>query len=101
MDVPAGVAQKGGHTGFLLLPSAVLAFSREKDSAVPFPHRPCCDFFVPTLIGMIFFLVCVQVICDIFFSQLIGQTGTKNLNTSRLFEHHPQVRGGNVKAFIL
>ena len=38
---PAGVTQEEGHTGFLLLPSAVLAliFSREKDSAVPFPRR--------------------------------------------------------------
>ena len=43
VDVPAGVIQEKGHTGFLHLPSAVLAliFSREKDSsAVPFPRRP-------------------------------------------------------------
>ena len=39
MDVPAGVTQEEGHTGFLIhLPSAVLAlaFFREKDSAVLF-----------------------------------------------------------------
>ena len=43
VDVLAGVTQEEGHTGFLIhLPSAVLAlfFSREKDSAVPFPRRP-------------------------------------------------------------
>ena len=45
VDVPAGVTLlEEGHTGFLHLPSAVLAFilnfSREKDSAVPLPRRP-------------------------------------------------------------
>ena len=43
VDVPAGVTQEEDHTRFLIhLPSAVLAltFSREKDSAVPFPRRP-------------------------------------------------------------
>ena len=43
VDVPAGVTQEEGHTGFPIhLPSAVLAFifSREKDSGVPFPRRP-------------------------------------------------------------
>ena len=43
MDVPAGVTQEEGHTGFLIhLLSAVraLIFSREKDSAIPFPRRP-------------------------------------------------------------
>ena len=41
MDAPAGVTQEEGHTGFLIhLSSAVLAFYREKDSAVPFPRRP-------------------------------------------------------------
>ena len=43
MDVPAGVTQEEGHTGFLIhLPSAVraLIFCREKDSAIPFPRRP-------------------------------------------------------------
>ena len=42
LDVPAGVTQEEGHTGFLIhLLSAVRAFnfSREKDSAVPFPRR--------------------------------------------------------------
>ena len=41
VDVPAGVEQEEGHTGFLHLPSAVLAliFYLEKDSAVPFPRR--------------------------------------------------------------
>ena len=40
IDVPAGVIQEEGHTGFLHLPSAVhVYFSREKDSAVPFPRR--------------------------------------------------------------
>ena len=35
VDVPAGVTQEEGHTGFLIhLPSA------DKDSAVPFPGRP-------------------------------------------------------------
>ena len=43
MDVPAGVTQEEGNTGFSIHPlSAVLAliFSREKDSAIPFPRRP-------------------------------------------------------------
>ena len=43
LDVPAGVTQEEGHTGFLIhLLSAVRAFSfsREKDSAFPFPRRP-------------------------------------------------------------
>ena len=42
VDVPAGVTQEEGRTGFLHLPSVVLAlvFSGEKDSAVPFPRRP-------------------------------------------------------------
>ena len=48
MDVPAGVTQQEeGNTGFSIhLLSAVLAlfffffFSREKDSAIPFPRRP-------------------------------------------------------------
>ena len=42
VDAPAEVTQEEGHTEFLHLPSAVLAliFSREKDSAVPFPRRP-------------------------------------------------------------
>ena len=42
VDVPAGVIQEEGHTGFLIhLPSAVFAliFTREKDSAIPFPRR--------------------------------------------------------------
>ena len=42
MDVPAGVTQEEGKTGFSIhLLSAVLAFnfSREKDSAIPFPRR--------------------------------------------------------------
>ena len=43
LDVPAGVAQEEGHTGFFHPPSfcgACLNFSREKDSAIPFPRRP-------------------------------------------------------------
>ena len=43
MDVPAGVTQEEGHTGFfihLLSAGACLNFSREKDSAIPFPRRP-------------------------------------------------------------
>ena len=42
LDAPAGVTQEEGHTGFLIhLLSAVraLIFSREKDSAIPFPRR--------------------------------------------------------------
>ena len=40
MDVPAGVTQEEGHTGFLIHLSAVHALvSREKDSAIPFPSR--------------------------------------------------------------
>ena len=42
LDVPTGVTQEG-HTGFFIhLPSAgaCLNFSREKDSAIPFPRRP-------------------------------------------------------------
>ena len=44
MDVPAGVIQEEGHTGFLHFNSfcgACLNFFREKDSAVPFSHPPC------------------------------------------------------------
>ena len=41
VDVPAGVKQEEGHTGFIHLLSAVLALILiEKDSAVPFPRRP-------------------------------------------------------------
>ena len=43
LDVPAGVTQEEGHTGFFIyLPSAVraLIFSREKDSAIRFPRQP-------------------------------------------------------------
>ena len=44
MDVPAGVTQEEGHTGFISHPpsfcGACLNFSREKDSAIPFPRRP-------------------------------------------------------------
>ena len=42
-DVPAGVTQKEGHMEFLIHLSsagACLIFSREKDSAVPFPRLP-------------------------------------------------------------
>ena len=42
LDVPAGVTQEEGHTGFLIPPpfcGACLNFSREKDSATPFPRR--------------------------------------------------------------
>ena len=43
LDVPAGVTQEKGHTGFFHPPSfcgACLDFCREKDSAIPFPRRP-------------------------------------------------------------
>ena len=45
MDVPAGVTQEEGNTGFSIhLLSAVLALiflaRRIKDSAIPFPRRP-------------------------------------------------------------
>ena len=44
LDVPsAGVTQEEGHTGNSHPPSfcgACLNFSREKDSAIPFPRRP-------------------------------------------------------------
>ena len=43
MDVPAGVTQEEGNTGVFYPPSfcgACLNFSREKDSAIPFPRRP-------------------------------------------------------------
>ena len=41
LDVPAGVTQEEGHTGFFIhLPSACLNYSREKDSAILFPRRP-------------------------------------------------------------
>ena len=42
MDVPAGVTQEEGHTGFFIhLLSAVraLIFLARKDSAIPFPRR--------------------------------------------------------------
>ena len=41
LDVPAGVTQEEGHTGFLIHFSfcgACLLFSREKASAFPFPR---------------------------------------------------------------
>ena len=42
MDVPAGVTQEEGNTGFSIhLLSAVLALIfNERDSAIPFPRRP-------------------------------------------------------------
>ena len=43
LDVPAGVTQQEGHTGFFNPPSfcgACLDFCREKDSAIPFSRRP-------------------------------------------------------------
>ena len=63
MDVPAGVTQEEGHTGFFIyLPSAVrLDFYREKDSAVSFPRRPrsrilcTSDLIVFYLLGIFFF----------------------------------------------
>ena len=42
VDIPAGVTQEEGLTGFVHLTSAgdYLNFSREKYSAVPFTRRP-------------------------------------------------------------
>ena len=42
LDVPAGVTQEEGHTRISHPPfcGACLNFSREKDSAIPFPRRP-------------------------------------------------------------
>ena len=42
LDVPAGVTQEEGHTGFFIhLLSAVRAFIfLAKDPAIPFPRRP-------------------------------------------------------------
>ena len=42
VDVPAGVTQEEGHTGFFIhLPSAGLALIfLAKDSAIPFPRQP-------------------------------------------------------------
>ena len=37
LDVPAGVTQEEGHTGFLI---HLLSAVRAKDSAIPFPRRP-------------------------------------------------------------
>ena len=37
--IPAGVTQEDRHTGFPFC-GACLNFSREKDSAIPFPRRP-------------------------------------------------------------
>ena len=47
------VTQEEGHAGFLIhLLSAVLSsIFREKDSAVPFPRRPCKSNFVYTRIN--------------------------------------------------
>ena len=64
VDAPAGVTQEG-HTGFLHLPSAVLAliFYRDKDSAVPFPRRPSSrtlctlELIVLDLLGMVFYFL--------------------------------------------
>ena len=61
-----GVTQEEGHAGFILIsPSfcgACLYFSREKDSAVPFPRRPLCpilctnDVIVLYLLGIFMFI---------------------------------------------
>ena len=43
-DVPAGVTQEGGHTGFLIhLPSAVLAFIFRARRIQPFLSLVDCD----------------------------------------------------------
>ena len=69
VDVPAGVTQEEGHTGFLThLPCAVLA--REKDPAVPFPRRPrsrilCTnDLIVLHLLGIFFFFFIFIFFCE-------------------------------------
>ena len=61
-----GVTQEEGHAGFILIPpsfcGACLYFSREKDSAVPFPRRPLCpilctnDVIVLYLLGIFMFI---------------------------------------------
>ena len=62
VDAPAGITQAEGHTGFIHLPSAVVAFSRERDSAVHFPRRQgsrrlCTkDLIVLHLLGFYFIL---------------------------------------------
>ena len=65
LDVPAGVTQEEGHTGVFHPPSfcgACLNFSREKDSAVPFPRRPCSrilctnDLIVLHSLGILLYL---------------------------------------------
>ena len=66
MDVPAGVTQEEGHTGFLHLPSAVLALAFLARRIQPFlslvDHE--VEFFVwylrinrSSLVGHFFFLV--------------------------------------------
>ena len=54
LDVPAGVTQEEGHRIFHP-PSfcgACLSFSRGKDSAIPYPRRPCvCVCFLPIRSG--------------------------------------------------
>ena len=50
-----GVTQEEVHTGFILVPpsfcGACLYFSREKDSAVPFPRRPFCPILCTNDVG--------------------------------------------------
>ena len=50
MDAQAGATLDECHTGFFHLPSAMLTliFSREKDSAVPFPVDRDAEFCLPT-----------------------------------------------------
>ena len=63
MDVPAGVTQKEGHTGFLYLPSAVLAFiflARRTQPFLSLVDREVVFFFtrklmVLHLLGIFFF----------------------------------------------
>ena len=64
LDVPAGVTQEEGHTGFFIyLPSAVraLILSREKNSAIRFPRHPwswilCAnDLIILYSLGFFFF----------------------------------------------
>ena len=75
LDVPAKVTQEEGHTGgrphrVSHSPSfcgACLSFYREKDSAVPFPRRPCKSNFVyPRINRSPLFGKLFCFICDIF-----------------------------------
>ena len=73
VDVPVGVTQEDGHTGFLHLPSAVLAFIFLARRIQPFPSLPsspvkCIKFCVlisrSLLVGHFFIFILFIYFCE-------------------------------------